>query len=427
MRLVAAVILAMTVAACAPRPAPDWQAGEVEHLRLRRQQFPEGSEVSLHLGVVDSYDGKTLYAGGSYNEGFGSYRSVLFVSRDGGRTWEEAPVWIYGSMVCLVRCLDERHAWFVTCWTIESCGAPYHVFRTRDGGRTWRRSGELPFDIECGLCYPSEFTFLDPDNGIITFWAYSGEIFTYRTYDGGLHWKRIRSLRVDSETVEEEMQDDCRALDNPAYAVETDWEGDTVYVLRRKGWMRTWRVLGSLPRTWRLDGIDVVAGPRGGKAPPTPPRPERMHVDVAIGGGEAASIGSYSVSVFGDAERTDLVAGIVRPRIGSVVRHWVRDLDGDGRVEIAVWLRSAGSGSHGALDLLRLSGHSLSSVPLGDLTKAQARGYMGHDTFDVTGAGLVRSFPVYRPEDDLARPTGGRATLRYDFGTNRWVPLRQTP
>jgi hypothetical protein len=428
-RLIAVSLVLLTVAACAPRPAPDWQAGEVAHLRERRAQLPGDVRIDLCAHAIDSPDGRTLFVGGSFRDGAGSCRSALFVSRDGGRTWEEVPVWRYGSEVCLVRCLDARHAWFVTCWSIEGNQAPYHVFRTRDGGRTWRRSDALPPDIEGSLCYPSAFTFLDPDNGIVTFWTTSGEIATYRTFDGGLCWNRIRTAKGGPDEVWNAMEEFRPALHNPAYAIRDDWEGERIYVLRREGRTRAWRVLGTLPYTWRLDGDDVVARPPGAKARVLSAalQLESVHVAVDAGGGEPASIGSYSVSVFGDAERTDFVTGIVRPRNGSIVRHWVRDLDDDGRPEIAVWLRSAGSGSRGTLDVVRLSGRELSSVPLAALTKAQRRGYLGYDTYDVTEAGLTRTFPVYRPEDDLGRPTGGRASFRYDFWKCRWIPLRQTP
>ncbi len=428
MRRIAVSLVLLTVTACASVADQAWQAREVECLRERRKQLPDDAVISLDLDVVDSHDGKTLIAGGSYRDGAGSYRSVLLVSRDGGRSWEEVPVWLYGSEVCLVRCLDDRHAWFLTGWSIEGSQAPYHVFRTTDGGRTWRRSGELPPDIACSLSYPSEFTFIDPDNGIVTFWSTTGEIGTYRTFDGGRQWKRIRSAKSDPDAVLDEMEDFAPALDNPAYAVQTDWERNAIFILWRTGRMRTWHVLGTLPCEYRLDGIDLVACPPAAQAgAPAPPRLESVHVYVDAGGGEPASIGSYSISVFGDAERTDFIAGIVRPRDGSVARHWVRDLDGDGCPEIAVWIRSAGSGSYGVLDLVRLSGRTLSPVPLAALAKAQEEGYMGHDAFDVTDAGLTRTFPVYRPEDDLARPTGGQASFRYDFGTNRWISLRKIP
>jgi len=47
--------------------------------------------------------------------------------------------------------------------------------------------------------------------------------------------------------------------------------------------------------------------------------------------------------------------------------------------------------------------------------EANARGYMGHDRFQVKGAYLVRRFPVYREGDANARPSGGERRIAYEL------------
>jgi hypothetical protein len=71
---------------------------------------------------------------------------------------------------------------------------------------------------------------------------------------------------------------------------------------------------------------------------------------VAEGDDEARSTGSFSVRLYDAAaagdETTFFRAGLVRPRDGTVERVLLADIDADGRAEIVVILRSAGSGGY---------------------------------------------------------------------------------
>lgn len=73
---------------------------------------------------------------------------------------------------------------------------------------------------------------------------------------------------------------------------------------------------------------------------------------VAEGDLEARSIGSFSVRTYsaenarpGD-DTTFFVTGVIHERDGSIEKVALADIDGDGRVEIVVAVRSAGSGSY---------------------------------------------------------------------------------
>ena len=48
---------------------------------------------------------------------------------------------------------------------------------------------------------------------------------------------------------------------------------------------------------------------------------------------------------------------------------------------------------------------------------------MGHDRFRVLPRGIERSFPVYRPGDTNASPSGGRRRLEYELvaGETGWL------
>lgn len=104
------------------------------------------------------------------------------------------------------------------------------------------------------------------------------------------------------------------------------------------------------------------------------------------------------------------------PIDGTVTSAELADLDGDGSPELYVASNSAGSGSHGALTGLAVNRRkSLSFIflapPAADAPPLQ--GHQGHDSFRVEGDRLVWRFPLYRPGDPNAAPTGGTRLLRY--------------
>lgn len=101
---------------------------------------------------------------------------------------------------------------------------------------------------------------------------------------------------------------------------------------------------------------------------------------------------------------------------GTVTSAEVADLDGDGSPELYIATTSVGSGSAGTLLAYAVNKRkSLSGVFLPPLqaTAPEAQGHQGHDSFQVEGQRLVQRFPVYRPGDPNATPTGGQRALSY--------------
>jgi hypothetical protein len=94
----------------------------------------------------------------------------------------------------------------------------------------------------------------------------------------------------------------------------------------------------------------------------------------------------------------------------------VADLDSDGSPELYVFVQSAGSGSYGSLvawSANRRRSLSLISLPPVSENPEVSKGYMGHDAFAIVENRLVQRFPVYRPGDSNASPTGGTRQLHY--------------
>lgn len=109
-------------------------------------------------------------------------------------------------------------------------------------------------------------------------------------------------------------------------------------------------------------------------------------------------------------------APVSREVDGTVTGAEVADLNGDGAPELYVYVRSAGSGSYGSVVAYGVSQRrSLGEVyllPISEDVDA-SKGYMGHDRFAVIGDRLVRYFPLYRPSDRNAEPTGGSRQVTY--------------
>jgi len=111
---------------------------------------------------------------------------------------------------------------------------------------------------------------------------------------------------------------------------------------------------------------------------------------------------------------------------GIVTGAEVADVNSDGSPEIYVYVQSAGSGSYGSLVAYSANQRrSLSSIYLPPVSEDPkvSKGYMGHDAFAVVENRFVQRFPVYKPGDTNASPTGGTRQLHYKLvpGETGWV------
>lgn len=95
---------------------------------------------------------------------------------------------------------------------------------------------------------------------------------------------------------------------------------------------------------------------------------------VAEGDFEPRSTGSYTLRVYGgwlkEFPTDDFVAGLIRPRNGTIEALRFDDVDGDGRAEIVVIIRSVGSGGYLSADAFRYRTKSLEFIgSVSDLDK----------------------------------------------------------
>jgi hypothetical protein len=102
---------------------------------------------------------------------------------------------------------------------------------------------------------------------------------------------------------------------------------------------------------------------------------------------------------------------------GTIVNAEVGDLNIDGFPEVLIYLQSDGSGSYGSVIGYSVNnGKSMSSIanlpPVAENAEANS-GYMGHDEFAIVESSLIQRFPIYKPGDSNAKPTGGTRQVQY--------------
>lgn len=102
---------------------------------------------------------------------------------------------------------------------------------------------------------------------------------------------------------------------------------------------------------------------------------------------------------------------------GIVMNAEVGDLNIDGYPEVLVYVQSPGSGSYGSVIGYSVNnGKSMSLIadlPSVAENPEAGNGFMGHDEFAIVESTLVQRFPIYKPGDSNAKPTGGTRQIQY--------------
>lgn len=126
-----------------------------------------------------------------------------------------------------------------------------------------------------------------------------------------------------------------------------------------------------------------------------------------------ASSGKLTIRTFGQDEGNEVFEHDIT---GLVTGAEAADLNKDGYPEVMVFVTEAGSGSYGnVIGYSSNYGKSMTRVQFPSTAENPAinQGYMGHDTFSTAEDTLVQSFPVYRPGDTNANPTGPIRQVQY--------------
>jgi hypothetical protein len=103
---------------------------------------------------------------------------------------------------------------------------------------------------------------------------------------------------------------------------------------------------------------------------------------------------------------------------GNVTKTQIDDLNNDGFPDLLVYLRSGDHGMYANLfAFISKENKSFIPVPVPDvmLDGKLREGYQGHDEFSLLEGVLMREFPLYKPDDQKDKPTGGRRIIQYQL------------
>jgi len=151
----------------------------------------EGWEVDLNVSEIASLRGPTVLLAGGYRHASGPLRSVVLVSRDGGRTWQETGPAFAVSEAWNLRTFGRSNVWVIATFTQEGCSTPEVLLASDDAGRNWSTTRLGGLSEGQPLCWVSRFGFDDAAHGLLSVSGSMGKVYTYATEDGGRTWKRL--------------------------------------------------------------------------------------------------------------------------------------------------------------------------------------------------------------------------------------------
>lgn len=98
---------------------------------------------------------------------------------------------------------------------------------------------------------------------------------------------------------------------------------------------------------------------------------------------------------------------------GAIAGAEVADLDNNRFPELYIYSTTNGSGSFGRVYAWQFLPERKADISLPNWRLSSADGYMGHDSMWVDRAVFCRKYPLYRPGDANAEPSGGNKIIQY--------------
>jgi hypothetical protein len=273
----AVFLLAALLSGCSSDPQPPVLSGgdngSRDFLEFLAPVNSESSLVDLSLESIAALPDGSLFAAGTYRQRAAGVarlakRTVLLVSRDGGRSWQDSGMGYLGRFFGNLCTAGESDVWMEEAEDIDEVGlVAENLMASRDGGRTWRA---YPLDINRGrgLWWITSITFTDAAHGtLLVDIGHEDGKQVWKTADGGRSWQYTGLAPYPPPTDYEEERKipascriPARAGDNPGTTatvrLRTDRRADDAieaYIVERQDAAGgTWQVLSRIPVQYRV-------------------------------------------------------------------------------------------------------------------------------------------------------------------------------
>jgi hypothetical protein len=235
-------------------PAPQLHFSKIENkeaMEWASDHEAEKNGLQLFSNGYKIYplDKETAFFFGELRTPAVAIRSFLLRSADGGKSWRDVMVPVYGSEVAEVFFLDSRSGWALTLWTTEGPGE-VKLFSSNSSGMTWRKVSDVPKRDHTGQ--PIAMKFADVKNGEIEM-LYENEIAVLRTKDGGRAWAESHTISLDAYE-KRKRETDPSGQEIVLGKDRSQWrlmeKDERVRVLRRMQANETWKELSAIPMSY---------------------------------------------------------------------------------------------------------------------------------------------------------------------------------
>jgi hypothetical protein len=203
--------------------------------------------IDLNL-EVHALDAERAFLHGSLDAPWGTIRTVLLRTQDGGATWCEALPPVVGSAVTDLAFAGDGSAWVLALWQVEGPGTVL-LYGSEDSGETWERRSEVPKRKFYGT--PMRLDLSTHGRGTVELLYDTGSeddgVELLGTRDGGRTWTVVGASAEWWYLPRREAQALHRG----------DWE------LRASGAgpvrvFRAGKLAAELPRTWWIDADGAI-------------------------------------------------------------------------------------------------------------------------------------------------------------------------
>ena len=186
------LILAPCLAALAQSPAPIKIAAPCTEDDMQSLGMScsadEPCKIYLELSTLESVANRILVAGNLHTSDI-TLSTVLLVSEDGGKTWNEPSPRIKSASLDTMQFTDLQHGW-INGQHVQSFPKDPFFLITRDGGKSWRN---IPVYNESRAGAVEKYFFENKDNGTMLLdriqTGDAGRWGLYETRTGGDSWE----------------------------------------------------------------------------------------------------------------------------------------------------------------------------------------------------------------------------------------------